>query len=372
MNTTKQVNVMIGLLFMAFLVFGAYFATEPAREQAARDTQAELMAKRGAELFVANCRSCHGMEGLGPDEGGIGPRLNNIAFFVLDANNPFGVKETPAGEARNIHDFLFNTIACGRSNTAMPVWSERYGGPLSDTQINYLATMVTQGRWDLVTEAGDRHDAPVRAQHTEAIDKFQKLYSDPTLKGADIGVKDLSKDQKKAVDDAITKGTAKHYDQLTADQKKAVEAAMHKSILAPDPTTLSVTSKNCGQYGASVLEFRDRNPFGGGSPAGGGAASTDPVTLGKNMATANGCAACHSVDGKAGVGPTWKGLFDSDHELADGSKVKADEAYLKESILHPNAKIAKGFAPNLMPQTFGTSLKPDQIDQIIAYIKSLK
>lgn len=372
MNTTKQVNVMIGLLFMAFLVFGAYFATEPAREQAARDTQAELMAKRGAELFVANCRSCHGMNGLGPDEGGIAPRLNNVAFFVLDAHNPFGVKETPAGEARSIHDFLFNTIACGRSNTAMPVWSERYGGPLSDTQVNYLATLMTQGRWDLVTELGDHHDEPLREQHAEAIDKFKKPYSDPSLKGADIGVKDLNKDQKKAVDEAITKGTAKHYADLTADQKKAVEAAMHKSILVPDPTTLTVTTKNCGQYGASVLEFRERNPFSAGGAAAGGAVSTDPVTLGKNVATANGCIACHTVDGKASVGPTWKGIADSDRELADGSKVKADNAYLKESILTPNARLSKGFAANLMPQTFGTSLKPEQIDQIIAYIKSLK
>ena len=75
MNTTKQVNVMIGLLFMAFLVFGAYFATEPAREADARDTQAELMAKRGAEIFVANCRACHGLNGKGQEEGGIAPAL---------------------------------------------------------------------------------------------------------------------------------------------------------------------------------------------------------------------------------------------------------------------------------------------------------
>ncbi len=376
MNTTKQVNVMIGLLFMAFLVFGAYFATEPAREQAARDTQAELMAKRGAELFVNNCRSCHGMNGMGPDDGGIAPRLNNVAFFVLDAKNPFGLAATPAGEARSIHDFVFNTLACGRSNTAMPLWSERYGGPLSDTQINYLATMMTQGRWDLVKEIGDHHDEPLRERQAEAIAKFQKPYSDPTLKGADVGVKDVSAEQKKAVDAAITNGTAKHYADLTAEQKTAVDAAMAKSILVPDPTTLTVTTKNCGQYGASVLEFRERNPFGAGAgaggAAGGGGASTDPVTLGKNIATANGCVACHTVDGKASVGPTWKGLAGSDHELADGSKVKADDAYLKESILQPNAKLTKGFAPNLMPQTFGTSLKPEQIDQIIAYIKSLK
>ena len=371
MNTTKQVNVMIGLLFMSFLVFGAYIATEGAREASARDTQAEMMARRGAELFVANCRACHGLEGMGPDEGGIGPRLNNLAFLVLEPDNVFGHKETPAGEARNIRDFVFNTLACGRSNTAMPVWSERYGGPMSDTQINYLVTLITQGRWDLVQHIGEQHDAPLRAQHAEALDKFKKPYDDPTLKADE----NLSKDQKKAVDAAITAGTAKRYADLNADGKKAVAAAMSKSTLAPDPTKLSVTSKNCGQYGASVLEFRERDPFAAAPAAGGaaaGAAGGDPIKLGLQVATANGCAACHSVDGKAGVGPSWKGLFDSNRELVSGGPVKADEAYIKESILTPNAKIAKGFQPNLMPATIGTQLKPDQIDQVIAYIKSLK
>jgi cytochrome c2 len=113
-------------------------------------------------------------------------------------------------------------------------------------------------------------------------------------------------------------------------------------------------------------------PAKAAAPAGGGAAASDPVKLGQQQATANGCVACHSVDGKAGVGPTWKGLFDSNKELVSGGPVKADEAYLKESITNPNAKVAKGFGPNVMPATFGSSLKPEQIDQIIAYIKSLK
>jgi len=107
------------------------------------------------------------------------------------------------------------------------------------------------------------------------------------------------------------------------------------------------------------------------APSGGGNAS-DPAALGKTVATQFGCIACHSVDGKTGVGPTWKGLAGHEAELADGSKVTADAAYLKESITAPNAKIAKGFAANIMPATFGTQLKPEQIDQIVAYIQSLK
>ncbi len=102
------------------------------------------------------------------------------------------------------------------------------------------------------------------------------------------------------------------------------------------------------------------------------APAAGPAALGQKVATANGCIACHTIDGKASVGPTWKSLFEHDVELVSGGPVKADEAYLKESITNPNAKVVKGFAPNLMPATFGNSLKPDEIDQIIAYIKTLK
>ena len=104
----------------------------------------------------------------------------------------------------------------------------------------------------------------------------------------------------------------------------------------------------------------------------GGPASTDPVRLGQQVATKYGCVACHTVDGKASVGPSWKGLFDSNRELVSGGPVKGDEAYIKESIANPNAKIAKGFLPNLMPATLGTQLKAEEIEQVIAYIKSVK
>ena len=105
-------------------------------------------------------------------------------------------------------------------------------------------------------------------------------------------------------------------------------------------------------------------PDKGGDP-------NDPVKLGQALALQNACAACHTTDGKASVGPTWKGLAGHEVELTTGQKVMADDAYIKESITNPNAKVVKGFAPNLMPQTFA-SLTPAQLDQLVAYIKSLK
>lgn len=85
-----------------------------------------------------------------------------------------------------------------------------------------------------------------------------------------------------------------------------------------------------------------------------------------------GCIACHSLDGTAVVGPTWKGLFGKEETLTDGTKVLVDEAYLHQSIVDPNAQIVQGFAPNIMPATFGETLEEAQIQDIIAYIKTIK
>ena len=154
MNTSKQVNAMIGLLFLAFLVFGAYYAYEPHREAQATQTQQDVFAERGATLFVANCRTCHGLDGNGPLEGGVGPQLNTPAFVILQPGNKFGLPATSVGDVKTITDFLTNTIACGRTNTFMPTWAQAHGGTLSDIQIQYIVSMITQGRWDLVKSIG--------------------------------------------------------------------------------------------------------------------------------------------------------------------------------------------------------------------------
>jgi cytochrome c oxidase subunit II len=90
---------------------------------------------------------------------------------------------------------------------------------------------------------------------------------------------------------------------------------------------------------------------------------------GKQLVAQFGCLSCHSVDGGASAGPTWKGLFGSDVQLTDGSTVKADEAYLTESIKKPDAKIVKGFGNN-MPSF--ANLNDKQVKDIVAYIKTLK
>src|SRR5262249_5363491 len=62
---------------------------------------------------------------------------------------------------------------------------------------------------------------------------------------------------------------------------------------------------------------------------------------------ANGCTACHSLDGTKSIGPTFKGLYGSRQTLTDGSTAVADNVYLRKSIAKPNTKIVKNYEPSM-------------------------
>ena len=91
---------------------------------------------------------------------------------------------------------------------------------------------------------------------------------------------------------------------------------------------------------------------------------------GKQLYKTKGCATCHSIDGSASTGPTFKNVFGHSVSFTDGSSATVDENYLRESILNPMAKVVSGYQP-VMP-TFQGILKNRQIDALVAYIKSLK
>ncbi|MBI5576239.1 MAG: cytochrome c oxidase subunit II [Deltaproteobacteria bacterium] len=91
---------------------------------------------------------------------------------------------------------------------------------------------------------------------------------------------------------------------------------------------------------------------------------------GKELLERFGCLGCHSVDGSVKVGPTFKGLFGRMVLLEAGGEAKADEEYIRESIVDPGAKVVKGF-PNAMP-TFKGSVSDDDMAAIVAFLKTQK
>ncbi len=107
------------------------------------------------------------------------------------------------------------------------------------------------------------------------------------------------------------------------------------------------------------------------------AESKPTVEEGARLYQMYGCMACHSIDGTTvgKVGPSWKGLYGSERQIANHELkvVTADEAYLREAILDPAAKVVKGFEKfdTGMP-IYAGALNDSQVDSLILYIKSLK
>lgn len=89
--------------------------------------------ENGAQLFAENCVACHGERG----EGRIGATLND-AFAAIDVDT-----------------FIVETVRRGRPGTFMPAFSEAFGGPLSDAEIEDIAAYIES--W------GMAHEPPVPA-----------------------------------------------------------------------------------------------------------------------------------------------------------------------------------------------------------------
>ena len=101
----------------------------------------------------------------------------------------------------------------------------------------------------------------------------------------------------------------------------------------------------------------------------GNVSNTSPVAAGQQLYQTLGCASCHGASGEGGRGPSLIGLFGKQTQLAGGQTVRADESYIRESILNPQSKLVDGFGP-IMP-TFQGQVTEDQLVQLLAYIKSL-
>lgn len=86
-----------------------------------------------------------------------------------------------------------------------------------------------------------------------------------------------------------------------------------------------------------------------------------------------GCTGCHSTDGSAGVGPTFKGLYGEQVTVTTDGKqhtVEADRDYLERSILHPGADVSQGF-DDVMPKDFAEKISDQDLKAILSYLESL-
>jgi cytochrome c oxidase subunit 2 len=92
--------------------------------------------------------------------------------------------------------------------------------------------------------------------------------------------------------------------------------------------------------------------------------------LGRTVAARQGCFQCHSIDGTPHIGPTWLGLYQREEPLKSGERIRADVAYLTESMMDPGAKVVAGFNPVMPP--FQGRLSAAEVAALVEFIKSLR
>lgn len=118
---------------------------------------------------------------------------------------------------------------------------------------------------------------------------------------------------------------------------------------------------------AYIVTLQANNPDPQAAKGARGGVDLSKLSPGEKVYNAKGCNACHSVDGSPKLGPTFKGLWGKT-EQTDKGPTPVDEAYLKESVATPMAKVVTGFPPVMPPVPLSDQEAADLID----YLKTLK
>jgi nitric oxide reductase subunit C len=109
------------------------------------------------------------------------------------------------------------------------------------------------------------------------------------------------------------------------------------------------------------------------------AAANDPLAKGRQVFVQNGCNACHKLDDAKATGAAGPELNDigtrAESRIKDAGykgAAKDAEAYIRESVVQPNAFIAPSYQPGIMPQNFGTQLAQADLDALVKYLLAQK
>jgi mono/diheme cytochrome c family protein len=128
-------------------------------------------------------------------------------------------------------------------------------------------------------------------------------------------------------------------------------------FIAREPATAAAAkgNENAGAQTTPTVPSKPAPPPSGNAAAG------------KAVFASAGCGACHTYTPAGSTGTVGPSLDDLAASAQKANRGTTDQ-YVHESIVSPNAYITPGYAPSIMPQTFGTTLKPQQIDDLVAFL----
>lgn len=143
-----QVKIVIGTIsfMLTMIILGFAALREPARLEAFAAAEGGRAIENGARIFVNNCATCHGADGMaqncvnaaGEPIACQGLPLNN--YFLLCGDRPQRLEDLRWQSTKQA--LIETTIAAGRPGTVMPTWSEEFGGPMRDDQVQDAAAFV--------------------------------------------------------------------------------------------------------------------------------------------------------------------------------------------------------------------------------------
>jgi len=143
-----QIKVVIGTIsfMLVMIILGVAALFEPARLEETADAFVGRQIEKGAVIFHESCAECHGVNGLaqecasysgeGLDCKGI--PLNHAALLCGDPS----LRMQQMAWTSSMENFIKQTISAGRPGTLMPIWSQSFGGPMEDYQIDQVSNFI--------------------------------------------------------------------------------------------------------------------------------------------------------------------------------------------------------------------------------------
>jgi plastocyanin/mono/diheme cytochrome c family protein len=136
------------MLAIVSLMIPVFWILESNGEAMAKAEQHKIAVQRGATLYAQYCFQCHGTRG----QGRVGPKLNG---------NPAVNKLSDADLLRIINGGIYNTDVTQLDKPVMPAWSQDYGGPLTNNDIQYLFELIRSSDPDYLAKNGYQGDSAI-------------------------------------------------------------------------------------------------------------------------------------------------------------------------------------------------------------------
>ncbi len=273
------------------------------------------------------------------------PSFFLVGMFILGARTFLDMRDVPDGANEvNVQAFKWG-------------WTMDYGGGVFLPELHILLDEPVKLSMRSTDVIHSLYIPAFRAKKDIVPGRYNYMWFKPTLASEKVSDEELAAAVKETKDLGESWNFDKH--QFTPDGYRFFDlyCAEYCGTNHSEMQTVVVVHETLDDLNAWIKKYSKR-PDG-----------VDPATYGEKLYNTRGCAGCHSVDGSKRVGPSFSGLYGRDEQMTGGAPVKADENYVRESILYPKEKVVAGYQP-VMPSYKG-QLSDDDIYSIIEYMKTL-